>query len=85
MERIASGGVTTRCQKGSTKVGGLVVKRSDPSLSKTRIKHNEGSRNPGALKISVGFRRYKVGLPTGNSKIGNASLNSRKRRKKGTN
>jgi hypothetical protein len=85
MERIASGGVTTRCQKGSTKVGGLVVKRSDPPLSKTRIKHNEWSGKPEALKISVGFRRYKVRLPTGNSKIRNASLNSSKRRKKGTN
>lgn len=56
----------SRCQKGSTKVGGLVVKRSDPPLSKARIKHNEGSGKPGALKISVGFRRYKVGLPAGN-------------------
>ncbi len=83
MERIASGGVMSRCQKGSTKVGGLVVKKSDPPLSKTRIKHYKRSGRPGALKISVGFRRYKVGLPTGSSKIGNASLISSKRRKKG--
>ncbi len=36
-------------QKGSTKVGGLVVKKSDPPLSKIRIKHYERSGKPEAL------------------------------------
>lgn len=83
MERIASGGVTTRCKKGSTKVGGLGVKRSDPPLSKVRIKHYERSGKPEALYISVGFRHSKVGLTTGNYKMKNSWIGSRKRRKRG--
>ena len=36
-------------QKGSTKVGGLGLKRSSPPLSKIRIKHYERSGKLGVL------------------------------------
>jgi len=47
MEIITSGGVMRRCQKGPVKAEGLVLKKNDPPLSKTRIKHYERLGNQG--------------------------------------
>lgn len=62
MDIIASGGVMARCKKGSAKAGGLVVKRSDPPLSKIRIKHYKRAGKPAALNISAGFGHQKSGV-----------------------
>ena len=66
MKVIVGGGVTARNVKGSVKAEGLVFEKSDPPLSKFRIKRYKRSGRPEALYISVGFRRKKVGLLTGN-------------------
>lgn len=66
MEAIVGGGVMTRNVKGSVKAGGLVFEKSDPPLSKFRIKRYKRSGRPEALYISVGFGPKKVGLLTGN-------------------
>lgn len=68
MKVIAGGGVMTRNVKGSVKAEGLVFEKSDPPLSKFRIKRYKRSGRPETLYISAGFRNKKVGLPAGNSR-----------------
>jgi hypothetical protein len=60
---ITSGGIIRTVQKALARVRDLGVKKSDPPLSKIRIKHYKGLIS--TLYISVGFRHKKVGLPTG--------------------
>jgi hypothetical protein len=66
MKVIAGGGVMARNVKGSVKTEDLVFEKSDPPLSKFRIKRYKRSGGPEALYISVEFKHKKVGLLTGN-------------------